>query len=246
MANISQAQAQLLNTSFLDNLAKDQNFTKGLDSLPLTQRLLIEAAAVFVQNAQSNIQKPKNGRNLVSSGALFDSVYSSPLRVEQTSISLDLGYKGKAKDYADYVNEGVRGVIAQGSRAPNSPYAFDPGKGLTPGPSMRAALEKWIKSNRSKIRNTPANVNYRKSRGGQVAGATATQQKRRALSQGESVKTLAYAIGTNIRKKGLRRSGFFDNAIRDTFNDSFYSAVASIVGADLSIGIRKLNSLSKK
>ena len=110
---------------------------------------------------------------------------------------------------------------------------------------MRKALEQWIKSNRSKIRNTPKNVNYKKSRGGQIAGAAATQNKRRALSQGESVKTLAYAIGTNIRKKGLRRSGFFNNAIRDTFNDSFYSAVASIVGADVAVSIRKTNSLSK-
>lgn len=242
MANISQAQAQLLNEGFLDNLAKDQAFTANLDNLPLTQRLLIEAAAVFVQNARDNIQKPKNGRNLVSSGKLQDSIYSSPLRVEDTSIEIDLGYKDAP--YADFVNEGVRGIEEQ-SRAPRSPYSFKAEKGLNPSPSMRKALEQWIKKNRSKIKNTPRNVNYRKARGGGIAGAAATQSKRRALSQGENIKTLAYAIGTNIRKKGLRRSGFFDDAIRDTFNDTFYSAVASVVGADLSISIRKLNSLSK-
>lgn len=242
MANISQAQAQLLNEGFLDNLAKDQSFTANLDSLPLTQRLLIEAAAVFVQNARDNIQKLKNGRNLISSGRLQDSIYSSPLRVEETSIEVDLGYKDAP--YADFVNEGVRGIEDQ-TRAPQSPYSFKASKGLTPSPSMRKALEEWIKKNRSKIRNTPRDINYKKSRGGQIAGAAATQSKRRALSQGDNVKSLAYAIGTNIRKKGLRRSGFFDDAIRDTFNDTFYSAVASVVGADLSISIRKLNSLSK-
>lgn len=242
MANISQAQSQLLNDGFLDNLAKDEAFIANLDNLPLTQRLLIEAAAVFVQNARDNIQKPKNGRNLISSGKLQDSIYSSPLRVEGNSIEIDLGYKDAL--YADFVNEGVRGIVEQ-RRAPNSPYSFKSEKGLNPSSSMRKALEQWISKNRAKIKNTPRDVNYRKSKGGQIAGSVATQRKRRALSQGENIKTLAYAIGTNIRKKGLRRSGFFDDAIRDTFNQSFYDAVASVVGADLSIGIRRLNSLSK-
>lgn len=244
MANISQAQAELLNDGFLDNLAKDQAFTDQLANLPLTQRLLIKAAAVFVQNARDNIQKPKNGRNLVSSGKLQDSIYSSPLRVEGRSIEIDLGFNNDIAPYADFVNQGVKGIEDQ-SRAPRSPFSFKSAKGLNPSPSMRKALEEWISKNRSKIKSTPRNVNYRKSKGGQIAGAAATQQKRRALSQGENIKSLAYAIGTNIRKKGLRRSGFFDDAIRDTFNDTFFDAVASVVGADLSIGIRRLNSLSK-
>ena len=243
MANISQAQAKLLNTNFLDNLAKDDSFTANLDNLPLTQRLLIEAAAVFVQNARDNVQKPKNGRNLISTGKLQDSIFASPLRVQGSNLAIDLGYKGAP--YADFVNEGVRGIESS-ERAPQSPYSFKAANGLTPGPSMRKALEQWIKKNRAKIRNTPANVNYKKSRGGSIAGAAATQSKRRALSQGENIKTLAYAIGTNIRKKGLRRSGFFDDAIRDTFNQTFYDAVASVVGADLSVSIRKLNNLSTK
>jgi hypothetical protein len=245
MANISQAQAKLLNTNFLDSLAKDDSFTANLDNLPLTQRLLIEAAAVFVQNARDNVQKPKNGRSLISTGALQDSIFASELRVDGNNLEIDLGYRGKGGKYADFVNEGVKGIESQ-DRAPQSPYSFKAANGLTPGPSMRKALEQWIKKNRAKIRNTPANVNYKKSRGGGVAGAAATQSKRRALSQGQDVKSLAYAIGTNIRKKGLRRSGFFDDAIRDTFNQTFYDAVASVVGADMSIGIRKLNNLSTK
>lgn len=245
MANIKSKQAELLNTSFLDNLAKDQSFTNQLESLPLTQRLLIEAAAQFVENARNNIQRPKNGRNLISSGNLYDSVYNSPLNVSDSSISFDIGYRGKAKDYADFVNEGVQGIKSK-QRAPQSPYSFKEAKGLTPGPSMRKALEQWIKKNRQAIKNTPNNVNYRKARGGMIAGATATQNKRRALSQGQDVKSLAYAIGTNIRKKGLRRSGFFNDAMEKTFNDTFFSAVASVVGADMSVGIRKLNTLSNK
>lgn len=243
MASIKELQDQLLNEGFLDSLSSEKKSSNQLANLPVTQRLLIEAAALFVQNAQLNVQKPKNGRTLVSTGRLQDSIYASPLRVEPNSLSFDIGYKGAP--YADFVNEGVRGIESS-DRAPQSPYSFKAAKGLNPGPSMRAALEDWIKRNRAKIKNTPKNVNYRKTRGGGVAGAAALQNKRRALSQGDNIKTLAYAIGTNIRKKGLRRSGFFNDAIRDTFNDTFYSAVASVVGADLSVGIRMLNSLSNK
>ncbi len=101
MANISQAQAKLLNTNFLDSLAKDDSFTANLDNLPLTQRLLIEAAAVFVQNARDNVQKPKNGRSLISTGALQDSIFASELRVDGNNLEIDLGYRGKGGKYAE-------------------------------------------------------------------------------------------------------------------------------------------------
>lgn len=247
MANINQEVTKLLNSNFLDELGDNKNLYESLSesNLPLVEKLLIQAAAIFIQNARDNVQKPKNGRNLISSGDLQDSIFSSPIRVGSSSVEFDIGYKGKGAAYADFVNEGVRGIESS-DRAPQSPYSFKAANGLTPGPSMRKALEQWIKKNRAKIRNTPVNVNYKKSRGGSIAGAAATQSKRRALSQGQNIKTFAYAIGTNIRKKGLRRSGFFNDAIRDTFNESFFDAVASVVGADLSVGIRRLNNLSTK
>lgn len=245
MADINKAQGNLLGTNFLDDLAKNQNFTKDLSALPLTQRLLIEAAAVFVQNARENIQKPKNGRTLISSGSLFDSVYASDLRVKGNSLAIDLGYKGKGAKYADFVNLGVKGIEDK-RRAPNSPYSFKEENGLAPSPKFRKALEEWIKKNRQAIKNTKGNVNFSKAKGGRTVGARALQSKRKKISELSKVKNIAYAIGTNIRKKGLRRSGFFDNALNSTFNENFYSALASVVGADVSIGLRKLNNLSNK
>ena len=247
MASITQAQAALLNTSFLDQLAKDQNFTADLSNLPLTERLLIEAAAVFVQNARKNLNTPdRNGRAKISTGKLEDSIKAFPLRYSGSTLELDLGFdpKNPASRYGDFVNEGVRGIQSP-SRAPKSPYSFKANKGITPGPSMRRALEKWLADNRQVITATEQ-PNLRMSRGGLQTGAIAQQRKRKALTEAEKVKGIAYAIGTNIRKKGLARSGFFDKAVEQTFNDSFFRAVADVVGADVSIGIRRLNSLSNQ
>lgn len=247
MASITQAQAALLNESFLDQLAKNQQFTADLSNLPLTERLLIEAAAVFVQNARKNLDTPdRNGRAKISTGNLQDSIKAYPIRYSGNSIELDLGYDptNPGSKYADFVNEGVRGIQSP-SKAPKSPYSFKANKGLRPGPSMRRALEEWLKNNRQVI-TAQKPVNFRRSRGGIQQGSTAIQRKRKALTEAEKVKGIAYAIGTNIRKKGLSRSGFFDKAVEQTFNDSFFRAVADVVGADVSIGIRRLNSLSNQ
>ena len=246
MASITQAQAALLNESFLDQLGKS-DFTADLSNLPLTERLLIEAAAVFVENAKANLNKPDSkGRIRISSGNLEDAIKAYPLRYGNNTIELDLGYDGTnpASKYGDFVNKGVKGIIDK-RNAPGSPYSFKANKGLRPGPSMRRALEEWLKNNRQVITATKP-VNFRRSRGGVQQGSTALQRKRGALTEAEKVKGIAYAIGTNIRKKGLSRSGFFDKALTQTFNDSFFRAVADVVGADVSIGIRRLNSLSNE
>lgn len=243
MASITQAQAALLNESFLDQLGKS-DLTTDLSSLPLTERLLIEAAAVFVQNARAELNKPDSrGRSRISTGNLDDAIKAYPLRYGNNTIELDLGYDANnpANKYADFVNEGVRGIQSP-SKAPKSPYSFKANKGIRPGPAMRRALEDWLKNNRQVI-TAQKPVNFRRSRGGIQQGSTAAQRKRKALTEAEKVKGIAYAIGTNIRKKGLSRSGFFDKAVAQTFNDSFFRAVADVVGADVSIGIRRLNSL---
>ena len=247
MADITKVQSDVLKTSFLDDVARNQEYKRGLSDLPLTERLLIEAAAVFVENAKKNLNTPdRNGRIRVSSGNLEDAIKAYPLRYTGSSLELDLGYdvNNPGSKYADFVNQGVKGIEDK-RRAPGSPYSFKANKGIRPGPAMRRALEEWLKNNRQVI-TAQKPVNFRRSRGGIQQGSTAIQRKRKALTEAEKVKGIAYAIGANIRKKGLSRSGFFDKAVEQTFNDSFFRAVADVVGADVSIGIRRLNSLSNQ
>ena len=244
--SISKVQQELLDEGFLDDLGSS-DLTRDLGELPLVQRLLIEAAAVFVENARRNLKTPdRRGRTKISTGNLEDSIKATPVTVSGNSVEIGVGYDkaNPANDYADFVNKGVKGITEK-RLAPGSPYSFKANKGIRPGPSMRRALEEWIANNRQVITATKP-VNFRRSRGGIQQGSTAIQRKRKALTEAEKVKGIAYAIGTNIRKKGLSRSGFFDKAVEQTFNDSFFRVVADVVGADVSIGIRRLNSLSNQ
>lgn len=246
MADINQAQRKLLSESFLDQLGQDKTYE--LENLPLVQRLLVEAAAAFILNAKANIDNPdRRGRVLNSTGALSDGLANTPIQENNGNIRFDLGYRkdSPASEYFDFVNEGVRG-IEDSSIAIGSPYSFKAAKGIRPGPSMRAALEKWIANNRQVITATKP-VNFGKAKGQRNrAGAVASQSKKQALTGAELTKSIAYAIGTNIRKQGLFRTLFFDRALDQTFDNNFYSAVASVVGADISIGLRRLNSLSNE
>lgn len=241
--SISKVQQELLDEGFLDDLGSS-DLTRDLGSLPLVQRLLIEAAAVFVENARKNLNTPdRRGRTKISTGNLEDAIKSTPVIVTGQSVEIGLGYDkaNPANEYGDFVNKGVKGITEK-RLAPGSPYSFKASKGIRPGPSMRRALEEWLKNNRQVI-TAQQPVNLRRSRGGLQTGAIAQQRKRKALTEAEKVKGIAYAIGTNIRKKGLARSGFFDKSVEQTFNDTFFRAVADVVGADVSIGIRRINSL---
>jgi hypothetical protein len=72
---------------------------------------------------------------------------------------------------------------------------------------------------------------------------TKTQRKRKKLanvvSKADSLKTLAYAISTGIKRDGLRATFFFDKAISDVFNKDFIADVALAVGGDVQIQIKQ-------
>jgi len=249
MADIRRRQQQLLDEGFLDDLGSSG--TTDLSGFPLVQQLLIEAAAVFIEQARENINTPDSrGRVLNSTGALSDGLVNTPILVDGTSLTFSLGYRkdSPAASYFDYVNQGVKGIKEQ-TKAPGSPYSFKANKGLSPGRAMRQALEAWIANNRQVI-TAAKPVDFGRARGGPSggsrAGAQALQTKRKTLTDIEQRRGIAYAIGTNIRKKGLQRTAFFDKALESTFNQSFYDALASVVGAQVSVGLRRLNSLSNE
>ena len=73
--SFSKAQAEAINSGFLDTLATAQ----GYESLSLrgTAKLLFDLAAEFAIGAQSSL----NAKDKVASGALHDSIVPVPLRL---------------------------------------------------------------------------------------------------------------------------------------------------------------------
>lgn len=214
--SIRQLQAELLDEGLLNRLgAQKEDLTK----LPLMEQLLIQSAANFIIKVQENI----NALGISDTGALSDDISEGELTKQGGKYSIEVGYpsNSKAAKYYDFVNKGVKGIK---SGAPNSPYSF---KTLGVSSAMQNNILSWVKRN-----------NIR----GDVA-ITKRQAKRQSLStmvsQASNQKSLAYAIAKGIKKKGLKKTGYFDNAVSSIFGGDFTTAVSKILGQDIRILIRQ-------
>lgn len=237
-SSISKAQAEALADNFLRGIGESKGKFADIGSLPITEQELIKVAAAFIFEVQKNIQKDKTGRSRVSTGAMFDGIGSGQVQRTTDGYTMTMGYiPGQPEAlYYDFVNKGVSGVVRG---IPKSPYKFK-----TPYPSKKMAMEirKWVELNRREIdAKKPANLAKSKGgvSGGTLASARAAQAKRKKLSEVEITNSLAYAIATNIKKFGLQRSGFFDDAVKAIFNKDFYEAMAAAAAADVTLKLRK-------
>lgn len=211
-----QLQAELLNEGLLNRLGAQK---EDLSRLPLIEQLLIQSAANFIIKVKENIEV----LGISDTGALSDDISQGELTKQGGTYSISLGYPqgSKAAKYYDFVNKGVKGVK---SGTPNSPYSF---KNLGVSRKFQASIFSWLRRNNVK---------------GDIA-ITKRQAKRQSLSkmvsQASNQKSLAYAIAVGIKKKGLRKTGYFDNAVNSLFGDDFATAVGKILGQDIRIIIRQ-------
>lgn len=214
--SIKQLQAELLDEGLLNRLGAQR---EDLSKLTLTEQLLIRSAANFIERVQQNIEV----LGISDTGALSDDISQGELTKQGGTYSISLGYPANsaAAKYYDFVNKGVRGVK---SKTPNSPYSF---KNLGVSRKFQDNIFSWIKRNNVK---------------GDVA-ITKRQAKRQSLSKIASAarnqKSLAYAVAVGIKRKGLRKTGFFDNAVNNIFGADFATAVSKIAGQDIKILIRQ-------
>lgn len=224
--SIKQLQAELLNEGLLNRLGAQK---EDLSRLPLIEQLMIQAAANFIIKVKENIEV----LGISDTGALSDDISQGELTKQGGTYSISLGYPrgSKAAKYYDFVNKGVQGYDNSVSKNTTSPYKFkkilNKKGGILIGKKMQQNIFDWVKRNNIK---------------GDVA-ITRRQAKRQSLSkmvdQAKNQKSLAYAIAVGIKKKGLRKTGYFDNAVNTIFGDDFATAVGKILGQDLRIIIRQ-------
>jgi uncharacterized protein YfaT (DUF1175 family) len=87
---------------------------------------------------------------------------------------------------------------------------------------MVNAIQKWVKRNALSSRSENQRFNL-----------SGLQRKRKSVSQLNTGRTTAYLIARKIKQRGLPKTGFFDNAINEVFNDQFYNKMAEAVGGDV-------------
>ncbi|CAB4153159.1 hypothetical protein UFOVP617_54 [uncultured Caudovirales phage] len=219
-------QNELVNNGFLDKLGNSSTDYAGINELPSTKQIIILSSVSFIQKVKEELQR----LGKVSSGNLEDGITSGDLIQDRDGYEIDLGYKNDdpASKYFDFVNKGVRGVE---SGRPNSPYGF---KNLKVSLQMQKSIMLWMRKRGNAAR-----------REDQTKNLSANQKKNKRLlktiSAADSAKSLAMAVAVGIKKKGIAKSKFFDNAVDFSFGKGFINAISKTVGQDIKIYIRQIN-----
>jgi hypothetical protein len=198
----------------------------SLGELPFVEKTMIAYAARFIIQVQKNLQKA----NKTDTGTLERDIQEGSLIKDGSSYSIDVGYPASSEGakYYDFVNKGVKGFK---SGSPNSPYKFRSAFPSINGP-MVTAIQKWVKRNALAQRKET-----------QTKNLSALQKKRKAVSELNTGRTTAYLIARKIKQRGLPRTGFFDDAIDQVFNEQFYSKMAKAVGGDVRVYIKQAVTL---
>ena len=222
---MQRAQAELVATSFLNRIGGQK---QDVNALPTVERFLAEYAAIFQENVAANLNK----KNKVAKGNLIND-QAFTITKSGTTTTLDIGYPkdSTAADYYDYVNKGVKGADPAQSKTTTSPYSF---KTKYPSKKMATAILLWVRTN--------ANLGRNEDQKHKLSGL---QKKRKSFKQtvikANDFKSLAYAISTGIKTRGMKETLYFDEALRDTFA-GFQDAMAVALGADIKLTIRQLTN----
>ena len=216
----------VINDAIIASQAANKDDYQKLGQLPFVERTIIRFASIFIKRVQDNLIKA----NRVDTGTLSTDITEGQLIKQGSSYSLDIGYPKSSEGarYYDFVNKGVKGFK---SGQPNSPYRFRSAYPSMNGPMVNA-IQKWVKRNALSSRREDQRFNL-----------SGLQKKRKSVAQLNTGRTTAYLIARKIKQRGLPKTGFFDNAVDEVFNQQFYDKMGKAIGADLIVYIKQANTL---
>lgn len=223
------------NFDFLAGSGIDRSAYLTPGELPLIEKTLIETAAQFIIEVQKNIRKKAK----IATGTLEQSVSVGEIERPGGGYKITMGYApdSEAAKYFDFVNKGVNGIVRG---IPGSPYKFQKDKPI-PSPGMVTNIMQWISDNQRPI-DLRYNPDLSKSKGGVSGGslksAQRLQAKRKKLSQIEVKRSIAFAMAVSIKRKGIARSGFLDDAVAKLFNDKFYENLSNAAAQDVFVKLQ--------
>jgi hypothetical protein len=228
MASIKQAQESLGSDFTVGGISRGAELEFNAVEAVMTQ-----AALEFIQLAKKRLTQ----RGKIDTGNLSDIVVSE-LTNKAGSYSITIGYnkKNPASKYYDFNDKGVKGiggfkgVLPRGFKEPtNSPYSF---KNLKLSSGFIDSITRWYIRHKQYIRNDDQRKNL-----------SGLQRKRKTLgtvaSETEKIRGLAIATARNIKRKGISRTGFFEDNIEEAFGQDFQIKLAKALGQDIVINIKQ-------
>lgn len=237
--SINQIQNEYLATGDLDVLGSQGQIVGRVGrrgsqikaiGLPSVELLLIAAASNFILKVKENL----NTLGIDDTGALSDGIEAGELQQDANGYSITVGYpaNSKAAKYYDYVNKGVKGFDSGKSKNNTSPYSFkkilNKRGGVLIGRSMLKNIASWV--DRNGVRRNDVSITKRQAK---------RESLSKMVSEASKKKSIAYAVAVNIKKKGLKKTGYFDNAVQEYFGNDFSTAISKMIGQDVKILIRQ-------
>jgi len=211
--SISKSQSNFLKTVKLEDIGSDRSDAK-ID-LNEIEQALVDLAITFKTTAEGELDL----RDAIDTGKLADSIQFNQVKFMGGTYSIDIN----VLDYYKFVNSGVKGVQSGGI---NSPFSF---KDLGVSKDFALSIRKWIIRHGLKARTKPARSH-----------PLGTEKKAFNLNTlNKSTNALAYAIATNIKKRGLKPTGFWDKAESET-----QKQMETVLGKYFSIAI--INAIASK
>jgi hypothetical protein len=228
----AKAQAQLLRDRFLQTIGDKFDLIDPTD-YPVAEQILMFYGKEFNDEVQKNLSKSGS----IASGKIGDLVVPK-VRKFGNDYEMFLGYDkdNPASVYYKFVNKGVRGVGGVNARpkkvASDTPYAY---KTPFPNEKMANSILQWYKLGKAKTTSESQKKNLSK-----------TQRKNKKLSKivnkVPSLKAIAYATASAIKRDGLRTTSYFDNAVKTVFNKDFFATMATAFGGDVQLQIRQMGN----
>lgn len=174
--------------SFLETLGSTD---RGDDVvLSNTSKALVDLADFLIETATNNLDRKGN----TATGQTASSMKAVNVQVTGTKASLDI----EILDTYKFLDQGVKGT--QGGRGK---YAF---KTSYPNAKMAAEIRAWLRVRKVATKYKAVSANERKNK----------RIKKLVQSKKGKLTALSYAIATNIKKKGIKPTRFFSDAVKAT------------------------------
>jgi hypothetical protein len=206
---IAQAQAKI-SASDYEGWGVAKSVFVPRKSIPLALQFVAEYVEAFQRAADDRL----NATDRVDTGSL-----ASSIKFETTETANGIIIEVFVNDYYKFVDKGVRGV-GPGNKNNTSPYKF---RYANPSKSHIEAMRGWIRRNGLKSRAKDVQKYGRIGR-----------EKR----QPEDMR-LAQIIARSIKMKGLKRTGFWEDSINETFKD-FDIKMAEALGIDIAVNLKNM------
>ena len=173
--------------SFLDGLGtKDRGDKVEFNNVGAA---LVELADFLITEARGNMDKNGN----TATGQTASSMKAGPLQTNASKLQVDISIDSTYK----FLDQGVKGVEGGTGK-----YQF---KTKYPNKKMALAILKWVRKRGIATKYKAISKTERKN-----------QRIKRMIKKSDNLKGLAYAISTNIKKKGIKPTKFFTKAIEAT------------------------------